>query len=179
MATKTKSKLTGVVLSQHFFSERFKQINGVISRFENEVEKAVRSVRQQSKRSSENILKIFDEVIASIGATDIKNKAFEKKDELVADIKRLSDDIVDNIKNFDLTFDTTILTKLKDNLSSTIKRIQQSEVVEYAVNKVNDGKNQIFSFLQIPSQVEIDNLSRKVVSLEKKLKVVTKHSKAA
>ena len=39
--------------------------------------------------------------------------------------------------------------------------------------------DRFFTILKIPSQVEIDNLARKVLTLEKKLKVVTKHKKRA
>lgn len=179
MAKKNKTAWAGAgEKSQRFLAVRLKKVNGVINRFEQEVEHAVRRVREQSKRSSENLVKIFDELIETVGATELKNKALEKKDELMTEIKRISDEIVTNIRDFEFSFDASLIERAKQALIDAARALEQSEILEYAKGMVSDGKNQIFTYLQIPSQAEVDSLARKLVSLEKKLKVVSKHNTA-
>lgn len=180
MGKKVKSGWVGAQQkSQRFLALRLKKASGVINRFEKEVEKAVKKVRAQSKKSSDSVLKIFDELVASIGATELKNKAFSKKDDLIAEIKRISDEIVANIREFEFSFDASLITRARQALVDTVRTLQQSEVLEFARGKVSDGKNQLFTYLQIPSQAELDSLARKVVSIEKKLKVVSKQTNKA
>lgn len=177
MGKKNKTKQARAeVTAQKYFAVRLSKVNNVINRFEKEVEKAVKRVTAQGKKSSESVIKIFDEVVSSLGANDLRSKAIEKKDEVISEIRRLSDEIVDSIREFEFNFDASFFNRVRQILLDSVRTLQNSEILEIAKGKVTDGKNQIFSYLQIASQAEVDSLSRKVISLEKKLKVVSKQS---
>lgn len=158
---------------------RLGKVNQIINKFEVEVEKAIQKVKEQSKKSSNTLAKIFDDLFENVGGTSFKNKAFEKRDELKQEIKRLSEELTHNIKNFEINFDYSLFMKIKENTQSLIHKLQESELLEYAKGKVSDTKNQVMHFFKIPSQVEIDDLNRKVSRLEKKLKIISDHKKVA
>lgn len=118
-------------------------------------------------------MKNLDEIMDSIGAADIKNRAVEKTDELTKEMKKL----VKNFKKLDLNnlAENPVIENIMDNVNAAISRVQDLEVIEYAKEKVTDTKNQFFTLLNIPSQVDVDNLTRKLVALEKKIKTISKH----
>ncbi|MBF0103960.1 MAG: hypothetical protein HQM16_01425 [Deltaproteobacteria bacterium] len=118
-------------------------------------------------------MKTLDEIVTKLGAKDIKDMAFEKTNELTKEFKN----IVKNIKKIDLNSINShpAIEQIKENVTGAINRVQDMEIVEFAKNTVESTKNQVFSVLNIPSQEEVDNLTRKLVSLEKKFKAVQRH----
>jgi hypothetical protein len=164
---------------QSFFVDSLNQVNGIINKFEKEVEKAIRNVRSKGKKSTKTIIKSFDEIIDRLGAGDIKNLAVEKTDELKKEIAKLSEDIVENIRNIELNLDASVFKNIRQGLNSLLQKVQDLEIVEFAKGKVADTKNQFLTLLRIPSLADLDSLSRKVISLERKLGVVEQHGKSA
>ena len=61
-----------------------------------------------------------------------------------------------------------VVDKIKDNFTSTVDRLQDLEVVEYAKVKMIDTKKQVLSALQIPSNTQLEQLTRKLSMMEKK-----------
>ncbi len=163
--------------AQNFLAERLHQANGIVSKFEKEVEKAIKSVRTQGKRSTKKIMKSFDEIIDRLGAGDIKNMAVEKTDELRKEIVKISDEIVSTIRGIELGFDRTMFKTIRQSLTGLVQKVQDLEIVEFAKGKVADTKNQVLTFLHIPSLADLDTLARKVVSLERKLGLVASHER--
>ncbi len=117
----------------------------------------------------------FEEIFETLGAQDFKNIAIEKTDEITKGIKS----VVKQIKGLDLNGYQPVVDSIKDNINNAITKVQDIEVVEYAKGKVVDTKNQVFSMLNIPSQVEVDNLNRKLANLEKKIKTISKNGRGA
>jgi len=147
------------------FGEMFLKLEG-------ELERTVRTVRKHGRQSGEMVMKNLDYLFETIGASEFKDKAVEKTEELTQELKNL----VGNIKDMDINLvENPVVDAIKDNVSSALSRVQDLEVVEMAKEKVVDTKNQFFSLLNIPSQVDVDNLSRKIVALEKKVKSISKH----
>ena len=64
---------------------------------------------------------------------------------------------------------------IRENIGQALSLVQDAELVEFAKNKVEDTKNQVFSALNIPSKDDVDNLTRKLVALEKKFNTVRRH----
>ena len=121
-------------------------------------------------------MKTLDEIIETLGGNELKAMAVEKTEELKKEISREIKNLVGNFKGIDLgSAQDQVFGAIKDNVGAALSRVQDSEMLEYAKGKVHDTKNQVFSMLNIPSQVEVDNLTRKLVSLEKKLSKISKH----
>ena len=118
----------------------------------------------------------IDEIIETLNATELRDLAMEKKAEWTKEIKKIFKDVVKNFKNLDAHLaDNALLDSVKENLNEALNRVTHSDVLENAMTKVADTKNQVFSILNIPTQTDIETLTRKVVVLEKKLKTISKH----
>ena len=72
------------------------------------------------------------------------------------------------------------LETVRDNIFQVISSVQDkvndSDVVEYALDKVAETKNTLFSALHIPCQKDVDDLTKKLVALEKKVQAIKKHA---
>lgn len=178
MANKRKNngvKINGAHTVQSLFTDGLSGLNNILQSIEGGVEKAVSTVREQGMKTGANVIKGFD---------SLSDNAFEKTDEIKGELKKeikrirkLSGNLLESLKGMDVNLDTSvILTKIRENLGQAFTRAQELEMVEFARGKISDTKNQVFTMLQIPSQVELDILARKVVSLEKKIKTISKHS---
>ena len=64
---------------------------------------------------------------------------------------------------------------IKNLASNTLQSFQDLEVLEYAKLSLNDTKRQLLSALQIPSTEDLNDLSKKVSVLEKKLSSLKRH----
>lgn len=157
---KKQSKLNGL------FPMNKQEMQEVIDRFESELGRAVDSVKDKGQKSKDLVMKNIDQLIDNLGALDLKNKAIEKTNEFV-----------ENLKDLNLNFNQAKFEDLTEKISVAMSNVQDLEVVEYAKGKMTDTKNHLFSMLNIPSKVDVDHLSRKVVSLEKKVKSISRHAR--
>lgn len=121
-------------------------------------------------------MKTLEEIIETLGASEFTNKAVEKTEEITKGLTKEFKTLVGQIKNIDLNHlaDSSVVEAIKDNVGTALSRVQEIEMLEYAKGKVHDTKNSVFAMLNIPSQVEVDNLTRKLVALEKKLSKISK-----
>lgn len=119
----------------------------------------------------------LEQLFSGLNSQEIKTLATEKSTEIRKEVKKF----VKGLKKFDLSSitalaDNAVVESLRDNLNMAIDRVQDLEVMEYAKGKVADTKNTVLSVLNVPSQVEVDNLTRKMVALEKKVKAMGRHT---
>lgn len=156
-----------------FLKERLTRINGVIGKLETEVEKAVEKFMKRGEKSSRVLKKNFDEIIGKISESGIYSKASEKTEEITKEIRRIADDIVSKLKNFDLKSTNNVIREIRENLEELVEKIQVNGFVEKAKDTAISTRDQVLNVLKIPSQKEVDLLSRKVVKLEKKVKTLT------
>lgn len=156
-----------------FFKERLAQVNRVIEKLEGEVEKAVSKLMKRSEKSSQLLKKNFDEIIEKISSSDLYSKATAKKDELQKEIRNLADDLVSKIKKFDLSVANPLLKEIRGNFDQIVEKLQKTDLVHVAKDKVLTTRDQMLNVLSIPSQREVSELSKKVTTLEKKVKVLT------
>lgn len=113
----------------------------------------------------------LEDLMDTLGAADIKNLAVEKTDELTKGAKKF----IKNIKQLDKNLvEHPVLDAIKDNFNVALDRVNDLEVLEFAKGKVVNTRNQVLSVLNVPTQVEMDNLTRKMASIEKKLKTISK-----
>ncbi|MDO8518725.1 MAG: phasin family protein [Deltaproteobacteria bacterium] len=157
-----------------FFKERLNRINFVIGKLEAEVEKAVEKFMKRGEKSSRVLKKNFDEILEKISGSGIYSKATEKTEEITKELRRIADEVVSKVKGFDLKAANNLIREVRANVEDLVEKIQANDLVEKAKDKAITTRDQVLNVLRIPSQKEVDDLSRKVVSLEKKVKTLTK-----
>lgn len=158
---------------------RLGQVNHVIGKFENEIEKAVGKIVKSGEKSSHAIRKNIDEVLERISASPLYSKATEKTGELTKEIRRLTDDVVSKLKKIDLTVGQNVVKDVRTNVDQIVAKLQESNLVELAKDKAVESRRRVLHVLRIPSREEVTELNRKVVSLEKKVSALSKKSAAA
>lgn len=112
----------------------------------------------------------LEQLLSNLNADDIKSFANKEVKKIVKGIKSL------DVSQLSALTDNPVVESIRDNLNTAIDRVQDLELVEFAKGKVADTKNTVLSVLNVPSQVEVDNLTRKIVALEKKLQTMSKQS---
>lgn len=172
------AKNTKKGLDETFLKGRIAKINKVIGKFETEVEKAVSKFMKRGEKSSQILRKNFDEIIDKISSSDIYSRANEKGEELVREFKKLADEVVEKVKDFDVRVAQPLLKEIRNSLDDFIQKLQNAEVVEIAKDKVVNTRNHLLSVLSIPTQHDVDELSQKVVRLEKKIKSISEKQAA-
>lgn len=166
MARKTNQK--------KFFERRFQKINEIITRLEGEVERAVGQFLKRSEKSSQVLRKNFDEIIDRLGATEIYSRASERTEDLTKELRRVADDVVARVKNFDLKSANGLLEEVRGNLNQVVEKFQTLELLDLVRERAITTRNQVFNVLRIPTQEEVRELNRKLQSLEKKVKTLSR-----
>ncbi|EKD41429.1 MAG: hypothetical protein ACD_73C00723G0002 [uncultured bacterium] len=165
---------------KNYFSQKLGKVNQVLGKLEGEIEKKLNQIKKQSEKSSKLIKKNFDEIVDKIGAAEIYSKASEKTEGLTKEVKKVADEIVAKIKKIDLSKTQDILNDVRTNIDQLVNKLSQAEVVEQAKEKAVSTRNQVLHILNVPTKTEVDSLTKKVGSLEKKIKVLsTKTAEAA
>lgn len=166
-------------ITQKAFSEGLSFINSFLQNVEGEVGKALQNARQQGKKSAKTLRRTVDEIIGNGGTAAIRRKALAKGGELKKEFKKFSNEVITQIKSVENAIEDGVLDnvvdKIKGNFTSTVSKLQDLEVVEYAKVKMNDTKKQVLSALEIPSNTELESLTRKLSALEKKLNTLKRH----
>jgi len=70
--------------------------------------------------------------------------------------------------------DHPMMEAIRENVNLAVDRVQDLEILELAKEKVSDTKNQVLSVFNVPSQGDVDNLTKKLAALEKKVKTINK-----
>lgn len=153
-----------------FLKSRLAKVNKVINRLEGEVEKAVGKFVRRGEKSSKVIKKNLDEILDRISTSDLYSRATEKKEEL----RSLADDVINKLKGFDIKKANTLLKDIRGSINEIVEKVQESNLIELAKGKAVNTRKQVLSALNIPSQDDVDKISRKVVSLEKKIKTLSR-----
>lgn len=169
MGSTNKAKAT----QKKFLVQRIDQINKIITKFEGELEKAVSKFVKRGEKSSQVIKRNFDEIFEKISSTQLYSRASEKTEELTKELRRLADDVVGKLKSIDFKTANTLFKDVRNNVDQIVEKLQGIGFVELAKDKAVSTKNQVLHVLSIPSQQEVDKISRKVISLEKKIKTLS------
>ena len=171
MATKKAQKT--------FFAQKLGQVNQVLGKFENDLEKALNQIKKQREKSSKVIKKNLDEIIDKISGSDIYSKATEKTQDLSKEVRRIADDLVTKVKKIDLGKTQDVFGDVRENLDQLMNKLSQTEMVEQAKEKAATTRNQVLHILNVPTKTEVDSLVKKVGNLEKKIKVLSNRAEAA
>lgn len=169
MAVKTKKSDPS-----RFIKTRLKRVNTTLTKLEKEVERAVQLFRKKGEKSSQVIKKNIDEIIDKVGATDIYSKASEKSEEFQFELRKLADDVMERLKSFELEKAKPALEELKSTFTQIADKFQASDILDLAVEKAQESRNQVYQVLRIPTQDEVVSIQKKLKNLEKKVKTLSK-----
>ncbi|OGQ06678.1 MAG: hypothetical protein A3G32_05485 [Deltaproteobacteria bacterium RIFCSPLOWO2_12_FULL_40_28] len=158
MPVKNKSKQA----HNQFLKDRLGKINEVIAKLEGEVEKALGHLKKRSEKSSKLIKKNFDEIVGKISST-----------ELSKEVKKVADEILANIKKVDLDAARGLINEVRGSVDELVQKFQSYGLLEKAVDAAQNTRRQVFKLFSIPSKDEVDELNRKVNSLERKIKTLS------
>jgi hypothetical protein len=147
---------TATEVAQQAFNQGLDFLSNLISNGKGEVGRAVKTARQQGKKTAKNFRKTVDGIIANAGVTEIRRKAVDVLSQIRVE-NVIEDGAIENVVGM-----------IRDNVSSTVTKLQDLEVVEYA-------KVKMMSALQIPSHADVEQLTRKLAALEKKLNTIKRH----
>lgn len=154
---------TATEVAQQAFNQGLDFLSNLISNGKGEVGRAVKTARQQGKKTAKNFRKTVDGIIANAGVTEIRRKAVDVLSQIRVE-NVIEDGAIENVVGM-----------IRDNVSSTVNKLQDLEVVEYAKVKMKDTREQVMSALQIPSHADVEQLTRKLAALEKKLNTIKRH----
>lgn len=172
MAAK-KIKKAHPLAQKDFLKLRLDNINNILGRFEKEVEGIFKKLVRQGEKSSRELRKNFDDVIKKVRKTDIYTKAQEKTEDFEKEIRKLADDVVGRVRNLELgqgLFSTKkIIKDIRKTYAAFVTKIGKADFFGQAKEKAESTRNEILSFLSIPSQNEVERLEKKIVSLEKRI----------
>lgn len=154
-------------------------INNLWQNVEGEFDKALKTARHQGKKSTATLLKTVDDLVSNLDTTEIRRRAVATSGELKREFKKISNGVMSQIKTVETALEdgalSDVVGKIKGNLSATMDKISDMEVLEYAKVKMQDTRAQVLSALQIPSHNDVTTLTRKLATLEKKLNALKRH----
>lgn len=162
-----------------FFQDRLNKVNKVLAKLEVELEKALNKFMKSGEASSKIIRKNFDEVLDRLASSDLLSLATEKKQEISKELRKLTDDVISKLKTLDLQVAGSILKEIRGNVDQVLNKIESTGVLEIARDKAVNTRKQVLNILSIPSKDDVTELSRKISHLEKKIKTLSNHRKAA
>lgn len=173
MAAKKSKKVHAEANNKDFLKLRVDNINNILGRFEKEVEGIFKKLVKQGEKSSRELRKNFDDILKKVRKTDIYTKAQEKTEDFEKDVRKLADDIVSRVKSLELGHSLfsakKIFKDVRKSFDSFVNKIEKTNFIEQAKEKAENTRNELLSFLSIPSQNEVERLEKKIVSLEKRI----------
>ena len=176
MATRTRVKSKNA--QGTFLKNRIGKVNSVLEKFEREVEKTVERIRVRGEKSSRVLRKNFDEVIGKISSSEFYAIAQEKTGEISKEIRQLADEVIEKVRSFDLRLGNGLFKDVRENVDQIVEKLQATELVEKAKENAVHTRDRMLHILSIPSRDDVTNLSRRVVSLEKKVSAISRKTPA-
>jgi hypothetical protein len=96
--------------------------------------------------------------------------ASQQRARLAREVSHLSSEILSRISESNILNNRDdILKEAKEHLDSIMTRINRSELISRVVDAARGTRNEILSFLNIPSSRELSTLQRRLNQLEKKM----------
>lgn len=108
--------------------------------------------------------------LAKLPAQDWFDFASQQRSRLVREINHLSNEILNRISETHIFSNRDeILKEAKDHLDSIVSHLNRSELISRVIDAARGTKNEILSFLNIPSSKELSGLQKRLNMLEKKV----------
>ena len=109
-------------------------------------------------------------LLSKLPTQDWFDFASQQRGRLIREVNHLSSEILSKIGDSNIFSNRDEIVKdAKDHLDSIISRLNQSELISRVIDAARGTKNEILSFLNIPSHKELSSLQRRLNQLEKKV----------
>jgi uncharacterized protein YoxC len=155
-----------------YLNDRLATINIVLERLESEVERAVGRIRKKSEQSSKVIKNNIDEVLERVGHVEIISRVTSKTEEMRKEVKRLADDVILKVKKMNLDVANSLVSDIRTGIDEFFEKVRDLDIVEKAKDKATSTRLSLMGSLSIPTDADVRRLSRKVGSLEKKIRII-------
>lgn len=117
--------------------------------------------------------------LAKLPTQDWFDFATQQRTRLSREINHLSAEILHRISESNIFSNRDeIVKEAKEHLDSIITRINRSELISRVINAARGTRNEILSFLNIPSPKELSSLQKRLNQLEKKMTHTRPRSRA-
>lgn len=141
-------------------------INEKLSQLENQALKAYECVQAIKKRSTPD----WKDWINKLSPQDWLALANAQRERISLEVKHLSDEILSKIHSADILSNKEhILHDAKDTLEDLINRIDDSDLVDKAIDTAIHTKDGLLAFLNIPTHEEMTQLQRKLNRIERRM----------
>ncbi|MBI2067777.1 MAG: hypothetical protein HYW02_07905 [Deltaproteobacteria bacterium] len=147
-------------------------LTDLLTRLEKEAEKVVHQLRLLAEQTSEELRTSIRGLVSQIRHDGLYSVASEKTENL----RELVDDVIERAREIQSgTFSKDFLIQeARKNLEDLVERFQASELVLRARSTARQTKRQLLTALSIPSESDVEHLSRKIAHLEDRIKKLSR-----
>ncbi|MFO1463448.1 MAG: hypothetical protein U1F66_06695 [bacterium] len=172
------TKVSNVKQAKQTITQKFEDINRVVTRLESELEVLFKKIVKKGERSSKELRRSFDDMLAWVKSGELISLAAEKRDEVEREVKRLAEEVVASVKEIELIPGKVnvkgLFRDVRKNVEGIVEQLGESDLIQRAKQGLGQTKKEILGILSIPTQDEVVKLERKIVSLEKRLSNLTR-----
>ncbi len=123
-----------------------------------------------SSRKNTNKINILEDLFHKLPTQDWFDFASQQRARLAREVGHLSAEILNRISESNILSNRDdILKEAREHLDSIMTRINRSELISRVMDAARGTRNEILSFLNIPSSKELSSLQRRLNQLEKKM----------
>lgn len=131
--------------------------------------KVARKTKTHKARKAVGPAKLGD-WLAKLPTQDWFDFATQQRTRLAREVNHLSSEILNRISESQIFSNRDeILKEAKNHLDSILTHINHSELISKMMNAARGTRNEILSFLNIPSPKELSSLQKRLNQLEKKM----------
>lgn len=113
---------------------------------------------------------VFDQVVAKYGADDWLSFASQQRARLIREVKGLGDEIVDRIAETPVfAHREDMIQEARQCVDNLLQRLNGTSLLSRAIDSAKITRQDLLSFLNIPSHKELKQLQRKLHQMEARL----------
>ncbi|PIR20778.1 MAG: hypothetical protein COV45_04270 [Deltaproteobacteria bacterium CG11_big_fil_rev_8_21_14_0_20_47_16] len=132
--------------------------------------KTPKTKKKAHKKSNGYAASGLGNFLSKLPAQDWFDFASQQRHRLIREVNHLSAEILNKISDSNIFSNHDEIVKdAKDHLDSIVSRLNQSELISRVIDAARGTKNEILSFLNIPSHKELSSLQKRLNQLEKKV----------
>lgn len=134
--------------------------------------KTARKASAKAPKTHKKVKKVkkLEDWLSKLPTQDWFDFATQQRARLAKEVNHLSTEILNRIGESNILSNRDeILTEAKEHLETIMSRINRSELVSRVIDAARGTRNEILSFLNIPSSKELTTLQKRLHQLEKKM----------
>lgn len=129
-----------------------------------------RTKKKPKRKSNGYAASGLGDLLSKLPAQDWFDFASQQRTRLIREVNHLSSEILNRISDSNIFSNRDEIVKdAKEHLDSIVSHLNQSELISRVIDAARGTKNEILSFLNIPSHKELSSLQKRLHQLEKKI----------